>query len=221
MRGVWPPLSGACSTNCASVVPAVVLIDTAIVECLNIRYPDGIQLSLPAAKRIPGMNFRAVGWKALNRKPDARTGPWMKYFKTATLMIGTNDFDGAGVTAAGVYNDLMSVVTEVKAQGIPKVAVLKVPPRTTGTYTTDTQTTHAAYVQGGVVDQHNAMLDAAGLDLVVDMVSVKGTVDIRKRYAGSGSPWTSDGIHGVRLMQRNRMGAELITAFLSFFGIAA
>lgn len=189
---------------------------------LGVGYPGGIQLALTAAQRIPGMNFGAVGWKTLNSKPDARTGPWMKYFKTATVMLGTNDFDGAGVTATGVYNDLTAVINEVKAQGIPKVAVLKVPPRTSGTYATEgAQTTHPAYVQGGIVDQHNALIDAAGFDLVVDLSSVKGTVDPRKWYSGSGAPWTGDGIHGTRLMQRNRMGSELATALKSFFGIAA
>lgn len=187
----------------------------------GVGYSGGIQLTLTTAQKIPCLNFGAVGWLTLNSKPDDRVGAWLKYCKTATVMLGTNDFDAAGVNPTTVYNSLVSVVNEMKTRGAQKVAVLKVPPRTTGTYATEAaQTTHTNYLAGAAVDQHNALIDAAGFDLVIDLTSTRGT-DTRKWYSGSGAPWTGDGIHGTRLMQRNRMGAEASTKLFSFFGIAA
>lgn len=190
---------------------------------LGTGYPGGIQLALAAGKKMPSLNFAAVGWMTLNSKPDDRVGAWLKYCKTCTVMLGTNDLTATTTDAQTLFNSLSSVVAEMKSRAGSgsKCAVLKVPPRTTGSLATeDAQAIYSTYVSGGVNDQYSALIDAAGFDLVIDLASTRGT-DTRKWYSGSGAPWTGDGIHGTKTMQRNRMGPEALTKLSTFFGIAA
>jgi lysophospholipase L1-like esterase len=137
-----------------------------------------------------------------------------------SVFYGTNDllFPASGVTASTVKAKIDNRVALIKAAGITKVSVSKLIACTTSTNNFADEAgqtaTNAQWILGGPVQQLNALIDAAGYDLLVNNTTIIG-VDPSKWKALN----TDEGLHPNALGHDNKATSNA-TAMEAFFNAA-
>lgn len=139
------------------------------------------------------LNLARSGAKSAAATADPRLTALYSYAHAGVILYGTNDFGATGTDAltATVLDNIATIASQMRARGVAVVGLVKLPPRTTGTFATEAgQTVPAGWGAGSRPIAFNAALDSGPGDFVVPMNSVRGT-NVYKWPAGT----SHDGVH--------------------------
>jgi len=148
-------------------------------------------------------NFGVSGCTILAGVTDPRLLPYYGYANVGFSNAATNDFGtGAVISVATAINRHNTLIARMKNQGIKKVGVMALLPRTTsgdGFATLAGQTLYGTWGAGGNPATYNTTIESSGFDFVIQQDSVRDLTDQYKWISdGVANKYTTDGTHGAQ-----------------------